>query len=236
MTDIYKLIRMVHSGDKNAEKKLTDDNMALVYSCVRKLIRHGYDFDDLVQVGSIGLIKAIRRFDTNLGLRLSTYAVPLIMGEIKRYMRDDSALKVSRSLRELWIKAVHVRETLSSQMSREPTVGEISQKLSCTVEELTMAMEACMPCESLWQKMGGSDSETCLADTVKDRFSTDEELEKLALKEAIKSLDERDKKIIILRYFRGKTQTEVSRIIGVSQVQISRIEKKVLTTLRKNLE
>jgi len=236
LTDIYKLIRLVHSGDKNAEKKLTDDNMALVYSCVRKLIRPGYDFDDLVQVGSIGLIKAIRRFDTSLGLRLSTYAVPLIMGEIKRYMRDDSSLKVSRSLRELWIKAIHVRESLSAQMMREPTVGEISRKLCCSVEDVTMAMEACMPCESLWQPIGGNDSEILLADVVKDKFSTEDELEKIALKEAIKNLDERDRKIIILRYFRGKTQTEVSRIIGVSQVQISRIEKRVLTRLRENLE
>ncbi len=236
MTDIYNLIRQAHSGDKNAERKLTDDNMALVYSSVRKLIRPGFDFDDLVQVGSIGLIKAIRRFDTSLGLRLSTYAVPLIIGEIKRYMRDDSTLKVSRSLRELWIKAVHVREALSAQLSREPTVGEISERLSCSVEELTMAMEACMPCESLWQKIGGGDNETCVADVVKDKFSTEDELEKLALKEAINSLGERDKKIIILRYFRGKTQMEVSEIIGVSQVQISRIEKKVLSMLRKSLE
>lgn len=237
MTDTYNLINLARQGDKLAEKKLIDDNLPLVHSCARKLMRPGYEYEDLVQVGSIGLVKAIRRFDTGLGLRLSTYAVPLIMGEIKRYIRDDSPLKVSRSLRELWIKASKVRQVLTAELFREPTIGEIANRLGTDTEKLTLAMEAAMPCESLQQKIGGDDKgEIYIADTVKAPVSTEDEIEKIALKNAIATLGEREKKIIILRYFRGKTQTEVSHIIGVSQVQISRIEKKVLSSLRQSLE
>lgn len=238
MTDIYSLINLARSGDKTAEKKLIDDNLLLVHSCARKLMRPGYEYEDLVQVGSIGLLKALRRFDTSLGLKLSTYAVPLIMGEIKRYIRDNSTVKVSRSLRELWIKAVRVRQILSTELGREPSIGEIAQRIGTDTEKLTLAMEACMPCESLQQKIGGDTKgdNIYIADTVKSSSTPDDELEKIALKNAISTLGERERKIIILRYFRGKTQTEVSQIIGVSQVQISRIEKKVLSALKKSLE
>ncbi|MBQ4528664.1 MAG: sigma-70 family RNA polymerase sigma factor [Clostridia bacterium] len=237
MNDTYNLIILAHNGDKGAEKLLVDSNLALVHSCVRKLIRQGYEYDDLLQAGSIGLIKAIRRFDTSLGLKFSTYAVPLIIGEIKRYMRDDSTLKVSRSLRELWMKAVQVREALTKENQEEPSVGEIAHKLGTDVHSLNLAMEACLPCESIWHKIGSDDKgDFTIADTVKDAFSVDSELEKIALKAAIAGLGERDRKIILLRYFRGKTQTEVSHIIGVSQVQISRIEKRLLASLKEQLK
>lgn len=236
MNETYSLITLARKGDKSAEKILTDKNMALVHSCVRKLIKPGYEYDDLLQVGSIGLVKAIRRFDISLGLKLSTYAVVLIMGEIKRFIRDDTGIKVSRSLKELWIKAVHMREIITKETGGEPSIGEIAKRLGTDPDKLNLAMEACLPCESLWQKCGGEDSDITIADTVKDKFSMDKELEKIALKNALNNLDERERKIILLRYFRGKTQSEVSGIIGVSQVQISRIEKKVLGMLKETLE
>lgn len=237
MTDTYNLIMLAHSGDKAAEKKLVDDNMPLVHSCVRRLMRSGCEYEDLFQVGSIGLVKALRRFDVSTGHKLSTYAVPVIMGEIKRYIRDNSTLKVSRSMRELWAKALTARSELAAELLREPTIGEIANRVGTDTEKLTLAMEACTPCESLHQKIGGdSKGEIYLADTLKSSDDTDNELEKIALKKAIQSLSERERKIIILRYFKGKTQTEVSEVIGVSQVQISRIEKNVLGMLRKILE
>ena len=237
MTHTYDLINRARMGDKQAEKMLVDENILLVHSCVRKLIRPGFEYEDLVQVGTIGLIKALRRFNTALGLKLSTYAVPLIMGEIKRFIRDDSPLKVSRSLRELWIKAVRVRQRLTAELFREPTIGEIACGLDVDVEKLTLAMEACMPCESIYQSISGdSDDAMYVADTLASKNTNDDDIEKIALKNAISSLGERDKKIILLRYFRGKTQTEVSQIIGVSQVQISRLEKKVLAKLKEKMQ
>lgn len=237
MNETYNLIILAHTGDKEAEKRLVNENMPLVHSCVKKLIKPGYEYDDLLQVGSIGLVNAIRRFDTSLGLKLSTYAVVLIMGEIKRFMRDNTTLKVSRNLRELWIKAVKAREILFSEKKSEPSVSEIAKRLGTDVQKLNLAMEACMPCESIWQKISGEgDDERTILDTVKDKFSMDSELEKIALKKALAELGQRERKIMILRYFRGKTQTEVSQIIGVSQVQISRIEKKVLSMLKETLK
>lgn len=235
LSDNYTLIRSASQGDKDAEKQLIDKNLPLVHSCVKKLIRQGFEYEDLVQVGSIGLIKALRKFDTSLGLKLSTYAVPLIIGEIKRYMRDDGALKVSRSYKELWLKAVRVRESLAKTNCCEPGISEIAKKLDVSTEKLVIAMDACMPCESLQRPVetGNFGSGLCLADTISDGKSAIEETDMIALKSAINSLEQRERKIIILRYFMGKTQREVADIIGVSQVQVSRIEKKVLCSLRE---
>ena len=236
MPDNYTLIKLASHGDKEAEKVLVRENLPLVHSCVKKLIRQGFEYDDLVQVGSIGLIKALRNFDTSLGLKLSTYAVPLIMGEIKRYMRDDNTLKVSRSYRELWLKAVRVREHLTKKLFREPGINEVAGELGVDTEKLIIAMEACMPCESLQKSFGNdSGSELCLADTISSPETIEKEIDVIALKCAVNSLDARERKIIILRYFMGKTQMEVAQIIGVSQVQISRIEKKVLRNLREKI-
>ncbi len=233
MTDTYSLITLAKKGDKDAEKKLIDNNLPLVHSCVKRLMRQGYEYEDLVQVGSIGLLKALRRFDTGLGLCLSTYAVPLIMGEIKRYIRDNSAVKVSRNLRELWIRALKVQEILKSKLLRDPTITEIAEMLGTSVEKLTLAMESSTPCESLYKPVGGEGKgEIYIQDTLKSDYDIDKETDKIALKDAISKLPKRERKIIILRYFKGKTQTEISRMIGVSQVQISRIEKKVLSNLR----
>ncbi len=237
MTDIYNLISLAQNGDKTAEKKLIDDNISLVHSCARSLNHTGHEYEDLLQVGTIGLLKAIRNFNISLGLRLSTYAVPLIMGEIKRYIRDNAGLKVSRSLRELWIKAVKTRSILEGELFREPTVSEISHRLGVSVEKLTLAMEASAPCDHFERKIGGDEKgEIYLADTIRSNDTPEDEIDKIALKEALRTLGEREKKIILLRYFRGKTQVEVSHIIGVSQVQISRIEKKVIASLKEAIQ
>lgn len=237
MTDTYNLILRIQSGDKNAEKELVEQNLPLVHSCVRKFMRADYEYDDLLQVGSIGLVKALRRFNVTTGNKISTYAVPIIMGELKRYVRDDSQIKISRSLKEVWMKALNARSILTVTLNREPALSEIANNIGVDCETLNLAMEACLPCESLQQKVGGDDKgEILLSDTVSSSYDTDKELEKIALKTAIASLSERERKIIILRYFKGKTQTEISEVIGVSQVQISRIEKNVLNTLKKFLE
>lgn len=237
MIDNTALIKKAADGDKNAEDILIDKNLPLVHSCVKKLIRQGFEYDDLVQVGSIGLIKALRKFDTSLGLKLSTYAVPLIMGEIKRYMRDYGALKVSRTHKELWLKAIRVREILTKKNSREPGVGEIAKEMGVSLEKLIIAMEACRPCESLQSPIGNDGkNDIFLADTVSSDSTPERDTEIIALKGAINSLNQRERKIIILRYFMGKTQCEVSKIIGVSQVQVSRIEKKILSNLRNMVD
>ena len=237
LIDNTALIKKAADGDKNAEDILIDKNLPLVHSCVKKLIRQGFEYDDLVQVGSIGLIKALRKFDTSLGLKLSTYAVPLIMGEIKRYMRDYGALKVSRTHKELWLKAIRVREILTKKNSREPGVGEIAKEMGVSLEKLIIAMEACRPCESLQSPIGNDGkNDIFLADTVSSDSTPERDTEIIALKGAINSLNQRERKIIILRYFMGKTQCEVSKIIGVSQVQVSRIEKKILSNLRNMVD
>ncbi len=237
MNRTFSLITKAQMGDKHSEETLINENMPLVHRCVRALSREGYEYDDLLQLGCIGLIKAIRRFNVDLGLMFSTYAVPLISGEIKRFIRDDGIIKVSRSLKETKQKVIFAQRELSQKNNREPTISEISEHTGIALEKIVMALDACSTCESLQKPLSNSDaSSLILADTIDDSHSFSDELERIALKSALGSLKPRDRQIIILRYFKGKTQSEVSKIIGVSQVQISRIEKKVLASLRENLE
>ncbi len=227
---------MITAYKKSDEENLIKKHMPLVHSCARKLWHEGLDYDDLVQLGSIGLIKAIRRFDKSYGNMFSTYAVPLIMGEIRRFLRDDGTVKVSRSLKEIKAKSIAAREELLLTLQREPTLGEIAKFMGTDTEKLILALDACTPCESLQREIyKDGNSDITLGDTIPGDFSFSNEIEKIALKSALESLSIRDKKIIILRYFKGKTQAEISEIIGVSQVQISRIEKKIIEILRKNL-
>lgn len=237
MNRTFELLTNAQKGDKLSEEILINENMPLVHSCVRKLLRDGYEYDDLVQLGSIGLIKAIRRFDTALGLMFSTYAVPLITGEIKRFLRDDGIIKVSRSLKETKQKIICAQRELSQSLGREPSLGEISHHTGIECEKIVLALEACTPCESLQKPVtGDGKNELVLADTINDNHTFSDELEKIALKSALCNLKPRDRQIIVLRYFKGKTQSEISKLIGVSQVQISRIEKKVLSSLRESLK
>lgn len=237
MTRTFELILSAQKGDKHSEEILINENMPLVHRCVRALLRDGHDYEDLVQLGSIGLIKAIRRFDVSLNLMFSTYAVPLISGEIKRFLRDDSMIKISRSLKEIKQKINYAQRELAQINNREPSLSEISNYTGIEIEKIVLALEACMPCESLQRPvLNDGTSELVLADTINDDAGFADELEKIALKSALGNLKSRDRQIIILRYFKGKTQSEISKIVGVSQVQISRIEKKVLMYLKENLK
>jgi len=232
-----ELIISAQKGDKFSEETLINQNMPLVHRCVKALLREGYEYDDLLQLGAIGLVKAIRRFDTGLGLMFSTYAVPLINGEIKRFIRDDGIIKVSRSLKETKQKITYAQRELAQINNREPSLREISAHTGIDIEKIVLALDACMPCESLQRPvLNDGTSELVLADTINDNKSFAYELEKIALKSALGNLKPRDRQIIILRYFKGKTQSEISKLIGVSQVQISRIEKKVLLSLRETLK
>lgn len=236
MKDIYDLITSAQQGSKEAEKEIVNLNIPLVKSCMHRFLNLGYEYDDLFQLGCIGLIKAVRNFDISYKVRFSTYAVPMILGEIRRYIRDSSQIKVSRSLKELFIRASKERKKLSSALMRDPTMGEIAAECGCDCERLTLAFEACRPCESIYKPVSNDSGELILGDTLKGKSSPEDEIEKIALKSAIMKLSERERKIMLLRYFRGKTQTEVAESIGVSQVQISRIEKKVLSALKEELK
>lgn len=230
------LITKAQQGDKSSEETLINENMPLVHSCVKKFLRDSLEYDDLLQLGSIGLIKAIRRFDPKFEVMFSTYAVPLIMGEIRRFLRDDGIIKVSRSLKEINKKVCLAQGELMIKLGCEPTISQVAEYTQLDKEKIIMAMEACAPCESLHKKIyPESNSEIELADTITDSRTLCDEIEKIALKSALSNLDSRERKIIVLRYFKGKTQMEISKLVGVSQVQISRIEKRVLSSLKENL-
>lgn len=233
--DTYDLIHLARGGNQAAKDQLVRDNMGLIYSIARKFANRGYEMDDLVQIGSIGLIKAIDKFDTAFGVKFSTYAVPMIMGEIKRFLRDDGPVKVSRTLKTLAGKAKAIEERLSNKLGRDPTIHEIASEMEIDPEELATALDASRPPESLYAQYGDSDK-ILLIDKVSGGVDNESKLvNNIALSELIQKLPERERKIIILRYFKEKTQAQIAAMLGISQVQVSRIEKKILTQLRENL-
>lgn len=224
-------------GDADALDLMIRENAGLVHSIARRFLGRGCDYDDLVQIGNIGLIKAVRRFDSSHNVRFSTYAVPLIMGEIKRFLRDDGLVKVSRRCKEIHMTAAKAARDLSAQLMREPTVNEIAEKTGIDSEDIAIAIEACSPCDSIYRKVCEGDSrDVYLIDTVSDSDAEGKMLDGVSLRLALDRLDEREKKIVAIRYFSGKTQSETAQKLGISQVQISRLEKKILAKLRKNLE
>ena len=229
------IIESAKSGDKDSLEKAVKENSGLVWSIVRRFIHRGYDADDLYQIGSMGLVKAIRRFDPSYGVKFSTYAVPLITGEINRFLRDDGMIKVSRQYKEINNGALSVKARLEAELMREPTVGEIAGELGISVFELTEAMEACVPCDSIYRTVSEEGkSEMYLLDKLlggDDGSMAD----RASLKYAIDQLNEREKSIIAYRYFMDETQAKVASRLGISQVQISRIEKKILSQLRQKL-
>lgn len=231
----YKLLKMASSGDLHAKEELIRDNMGLVYSIAKKFINRGTEFDDLVQIGCIGLIKAVEKFDETFNVMFSTYAVPLIIGEIKRFLRDDGPIKVSRSYRMLNYKASTVRERLMSLYDREPTISEIAKELNVECEELAAAFEATQMPESIYKTVGDTD-DVLLIDKINGGTDDEEKLvEKIVLKELIGNLSVRERKIIILRYFKDKKQNEVGKILGISQVQVSRLEKQILRKIKEKI-
>ncbi len=235
MEDNSALLLRLESGDESARDQLIENNMGLVYNIAGKFINSGYEREDLIQIGSVGLIKAARKFDNTFGVQFSTYAVPVILGEIKRFLRDDGAIKVSRSLKEIAIRGRKAEEILNRELGRTPTMSEISKRCGVNEEQLIEAFEASMPVESIYRTVGDSDN-TMLLNILEGEDVETKIIDKLYLKELLADLTQREKSIILMRYFRGKTQGEISKIIGVSQVQISRIEKKALLKMRNILE
>jgi RNA polymerase sporulation-specific sigma factor len=235
--DNIELIKMAKEGDKSAQNILVENNIGLVWSIVRRFQNRGHDMEDLFQIGSIGLIKAINKFDTSFNVKFSTYAVPMIIGEIKRFLRDDGIIKVSRSLKETSNKVRITKEVMSKELGREPTIGEMAGRLNIPVEELVMAIEAGHSPESLFNPVTESGSSQMLIDRLNDSLNEDETdiIDKIALRQVMETLKPREKQIIILRYFKEKTQVQIAKMLGISQVQVSRIEKKILEDIRNRI-
>lgn len=237
MDDILALLGRAHQGDKEARDILTEKNMGLVHSIARRFQNRGVEMEDLVQIGSIGLLKAIDKFDTGYDVKFSTYAVPMITGEIKRFLRDDGMVKVSRSLKEEAAKAYAMREELLLKTGREPALEEIAAELNIDREELVLAMESAVQIESLQKTIFQSDGSGILLEDrlPQEKNQQEEVLDRLLLEQMLGSLQPWERELIYLRFFMEKTQTCVAEKMGMSQVQVSRLEKKILTRLRENL-
>ena len=234
-----KIIERAQNGSKEDMTKLIEDNNGLIWSIVRRFSGRGYDIEDLYQIGSIGFIKAIQRFDTSFEVRLSTYAVPYILGEIKRYIRDDGPIKVSRSIKELNVKILELQKEYFNKYGRDITLEEISKELKISKEEITMAMDSTRPVDSI-ESAKYKDTKTDKTVSILEQISTgkDEQTEKtnrITIKKLIGELEDKEKEIIMLRYYKQKTQMQVSKILGITQVQVSRIERKVLEKMKRKL-
>lgn len=238
MDKTIELIAKAQAGDKQAKEQLVEENVGLIWSLVRRFVNRGYELEDLFQVGSIGLIKSIDKFDFSFGVRFSTYAVPMILGEIKRFLRDDGMIKVSRSLKEVAYKAKLQKEELLKELDREPTIYEIAAALDVEVEEIVLAMEANTEVDSLQSVIHeGEGRPVTLSDKV-DQSPKEQQniVDRIMLGDLINALKPVEKQIIIFRYFQDRTQTEIGELLGISQVQVSRIEKRVLNDMKKIIE
>lgn len=232
-----KLLKQCREGDKNAREKLISGNLKLVLSVIGKFSGRGENPDDLFQVGCIGLIKAIDNFDISQNVQFSTYAVPMIIGEIRRYLRDNSALRISRSVKDTAYKTLKAKEELTAQLGRDPTIEELSKKIGIPTSEISLSLEAISDPISLYEPVysDGGDSAS-VGDQIKDPDSGDDYwLEQIALSDAVKKLDARERRILSMRYFDGKTQMEVADMIDISQAQVSRLEKSALDKIKKML-
>ena len=233
-----ELFPLVEEGDKAAREEFIQGNLRLVLSVIQRFSGRGENADDLFQVGCIGLMKALDNFDTTLNVRFSTYAVPMIIGEIRRYLRDNNVIRVSRSMRDTAYKALQTRDRLQSQWNREPTVSEIAAEMQIPREDVVFALEAIQDPVSLFEPVYNDGGDALyIMDQVKDENARDDAwLESLAIKEALQRLNDREKKILRLRFFEGRTQMEVACEIGISQAQVSRLEKNALLHMRKHVE
>lgn len=237
--ETLKLIIDAQNDDREAEETLVVKNAALVKSIVKGYVGRGAEYEDLFQTGCIGLIKAIKGYDSQYEVRFSTYAVPMISGEIKRFLRDDGIIKVSRSFKENAVKIYRAQEKLKRETGREPTLSELSKECGLTEEEITQSLDAVREPISIYEPMYNSDgdSKMLLVDTVASEEGTENKvIDKLLLQKLMQELTERERKILLLRFFRDKTQSEIAGMMGVSQVQISRIITKSLEKLRKSAE
>ncbi len=232
------LISRAQQGDSSAENFLVENNIGLVRSVVKRFMNRGCEYDDLVQIGSIGLLKAIKKFDLSYSVRFSTYAIPMIIGEIKRFLRDDGMIKVSRNLKEIANKANIIKETLEKDFGREPTIAELASELDVSKEELVMALDSVHATQYLYETIHQDDgSPILLIDKIDCNEGEDIGLiDRIALKEMLTSLEPKERQIIMLRYFKDKTQCQIAEMLGMSQVQVSRIEKKIILKLRQSVE
>lgn len=233
-----ELLLKIQEGDSDAKEKFITGNLRLVLSVIKRFANRGENPDDLFQIGCIGLIKAINNFDTTLGVQFSTYAVPMIIGEVRRYLRDSAQIRVSRSLRDTAYRALKAKADYVSEHQKEPTVSELAKILEIPKEDLFFALEAIQAPVSLYEPAYNDGADTIFVmDQVKDTKNTDETwIEDIALSEALKTLGEREKHIITMRFFAGKTQMEVAEEIGISQAQVSRLEKSALMLMRKHID
>ena len=228
-------IKEAQNGDKSAMEKLIDNNNGLIWSIVKRFKNRGYEIDDLYQIAVLGFIKAIKKFDTSFAVKLSTYAVPYILGELKRYVQTEGPIKISRSIKELLYKISETQKEFLKQ-GKELSIEEMSKEIGVPKEEIVIALESKVPVNSIYENDSGEDDNLNILDRL--RSGIDEQnliINKIAIGDLIKDLKEREKQVILLRYFRGKTQTEVAKLIGVNQVQVSRIERNVLSKMKRKL-
>ena len=232
-----ELIRRSQDGDKAARETLIEENLGLIHHVVKRFLGRGVEAEDLFQIGAVGLVKAVDRFDLSFGVRFSTYAVPMIAGEIKRFLRDDSMIKVSRSLKELAVKAARLREQLLMERGEEPGVDELARRLKVEPEELVQAMDSSIEVESLQKVIcQGSSEGVSLMERVEQGHDEQEELlRRMLLEELLSSLEPRERRLIVLRFFYDRTQTQVAMELGMSQVEVSRLEKKILSALKEKM-
>ena len=230
-------IIQAHAGDKDARNRLVAENLGLVHAVTRRFEHRGHDREELFQIGCIGLMKAIDKFDVSLQLAFSTYAVPMITGEIRRFLRDDGMIKVSRSLKKLSYKCGKKKEELTERMGREPTMEELATSLGTEKEELVQAMEAATEVESIYRPIHQEgDSQLSILDRLEEKSRPEEHLlNRMMLSQILDGLDKEERQLIYLRYFQEKTQAAVGEILGISQVQVSRMEKKILERMRKQM-
>ncbi len=235
--ETIELIKKAHSGDSRAKEILVESNLGLIRSVIKGFANRGIDFEDIFQIGSIGLLKAIDKFDLNFDVKFSTYAVPMIIGEIKRFLRDDGIIKVSRSLKQVAYMAKTAEERLSKELGREPTIQEIAKEIGVEKEDIVMAVESTYHPEYLYDIVHENDGAPLyLIDKLSNEDDSEMDIvDNIVLKDMLGKLKPRDRQIIILRYFKDKTQSEVASYLGISQVQVSRIEKKIVEEMRTYL-
>lgn len=233
--EVKRLIALSQSGDELAKDTLVQSNIRLVWSVVQRFLNRGYDPEDLFQIGCIGLLKSVEKFDLSYDVKFSTYAVPMIIGEIQRFLRDDGTVKVSRSLKEMANKVRKAKDELSKTLGRLPTINEVAEFLGITPEDVVFAQEANKPPSSIHETVFENDGDPI---TLMDQIADDSQekwFDNLALSEAIETLTERERLIVYLRYYRDQTQSEVASRLGISQVQVSRLEKKILKAIKEQI-
>ena len=233
--DVKDIINAQNGNEKSMEK-LIQDNNGLIWSIVKRFVGRGYELEDLYQIGTIGFIKSIKRFDTSFDVRLSTYAVPYVLGEIKRFIRDDGSVKVSRSIKELVIKIKEIQERHMKEKGEEISINQIAKELKTSKEEIALALDSLNPVVSIYEGSNSDEEGLSIIDKLKNHKDETEEItNKLTIRQMISSLNERDKNLILLRYYKNNTQSQVAKIMGISQVQVSRIEKKILDNMKQKI-